>query len=135
MRRLILFALLPLSGCGLVDGFDQSLVGDYTGTYQIREGSSQESAGQLSLIISSGGAVTGVMQRTDRPQPPASVESGEIRNYNELRFRFRYEDTSYRSVSGTIRTNGSLLEAADGVLSVEFSGGGSGTMMISLVRT
>lgn len=111
------------------------MIGDYTGTYQIRDGSSQESAGQLSLIISSSGVVTGVMQRTDRSQAPASVESGEIRNYNELRFRFRYEDTSYRTVSGTIQRNGSLLEAADGTLRVEFSGGAGGTMAISLVRT
>jgi len=135
MRGLALLGLLPLGGCGLLDSFDNSLQGDYTGTYQIREGSSQESAGQLSLIISPGGVVTGVMQRTDLSQAPVSVESGEVRNFNELHFRFRYQDTSYRSVSGAIQRNGSLLEAVDGTLRVEFSGGSGGTMTISLVRT
>ncbi len=134
MRWVLLAAAAGASGCSLVNDFDAALAGDYTGTYQVLQGSSQESAGTLSLVITPTGRCTGVMARTDRSQPSVTLEDCAVRDTNSLQFGFRYVDTSRRQVTGPVGMFGSILEPVEDFISVSFSGGSGGTMRFSLLR-
>lgn len=134
MRLLLLAAAAGASGCSLVNDFDGALAGDYSGTYQVLQGSSQESAGTLSLVITPTGRCTGVMARTDRTQPSVTLEDCAVRDTNRLQFGFRYVDTSRRQVNGPVGVFGSILEPVEDSISVSFSGGSGGTMRFNLLR-
>lgn len=130
-----------LVGCGGSGGANFSnLAGNYSGTYQILQGGSEESAGQLNMSIDTAGNVTGTMQRTDKNPETVSLRNGFVQSDGRtLRYTFKYADTSDRIVTGTIERVGSTLEPTNnnGVkeLNVEIAGGGTLKMRFLLTRS